>query len=127
MFVESFAGAHEIETVTDLERLIRTTHKNDANNLWISSTRASYPVLAILVRANQANVHYFPEPGHPGHVARNAKVDAAAPDVVFYTNTDTEKIVGGAAWVVSLEDAIAAARAFFERMSLPGCLLWDEL
>ncbi|NOU29855.1 MAG: hypothetical protein HOO96_18275 [Polyangiaceae bacterium] len=127
MFVESFAGAHEIETVAELETLIHTQHRNDANNLWISRTRGSHPVLAILVRANQANVHYFPEPGHPGHVARNPRVDAAAPDVVFYTNTDTEKIVAGAAWVVSLEDAIAAARAFFAGATLPGGLHWDEL
>lgn len=113
-------GDYECFSWYELEKLMRKSALNPFDDIWISGD-LEYPCLAILIHGNDACVHYFlNETGDMWQA-----VGHGSQDVAFVSNGEKSDMPANA--VVSLEQAIACARQFFDDLDRPKCMEWRAL
>lgn len=65
MIVEDYDSEHVVRTA-ELEAVLRKRREGGINSFWLSHGVDEHPKLAILVKNDIANVHYFPKERHAG-------------------------------------------------------------
>lgn len=115
-------GDFEYRTKEALEEMIRESARNPYDDIWLNETSAEYPCLAILVNGSYACVHYFLN--DCGAAWQSA--GSCGQDIAFSVNGEAPQPMPGDC-VVSLEDAIACMKSFFDTNERPACIAWREL
>ncbi len=118
-------GSRVLTTESQLEEALRLHFTQDTAELWLSG-EARFPCLAILVRGEHANVHWFPEEGHPGFQSVSEASDVDGETTVTFRAGGQETQVSRH-WIVSADLARRAAREMFHSTDRPECLVWEEL
>jgi hypothetical protein len=96
---------------------------------WLTSDEEQYPVLAIRVSGDVADVHYFPRDRHPGFRCLGGDgLPAGGLTTLVYRGSDPasgEQTPNE--FVVPFETARAIAREFFHTKQMPKAASWFEL
>ena len=128
MKIEHFGGLDYAGDLGSLDAVLTSRYGTNANEFWLSLEDEKFPALAILVRDDLANVHYFPEDGHPGYLLTESQPNAkTGGSTVFFTNTPSEEVEIGNEGVVPFSSALKAAHEFFSSTTLPTLEGWFEL
>lgn len=125
--VQSLTGSHQVATLGELDAVL-AMRVNGANSFWIARAGGSWPVLAVLVNAVGAFVEYFPAEGDAGFASQRRAAPISREAVRFsISKHPADDLFIQPDAVVAWEDAVAAAREFFQTGTLPGCLAWERL
>ena len=115
-----------------LDRVLEFRDAVGGAEFWLSIKDDSYPVVSIRVSGALADVHYFPEEGHPGFralAAPESTQEQEAPDVRFrYEGCDPasgEDVPGQ--FVLPFSVALDLAREFYRTGAQPSSAAWFEL
>jgi hypothetical protein len=129
MYVDHEGGSTVVADIAALDRILDTRDHEGFNGFFIYGSD-KHPMLAILVREDLAHLTFFPEEGHPGHVAiGNLDRGRLAR---FMENDSVTFRAGENFWiapehVIPFEDAKRAAHDFFATLTLCPSLEWFEL
>lgn len=120
MILDSHYGREENVTPERVAELLRNGKKEE---LWLG-TGEQFPALAVLTSGNDANITYFLDEGamwvSSGDDARSGEM------LEVVINGTPDEVC--AAFCVTLGDALACVRSFFDDMfTLPGCIEWDGI
>ena len=120
--VSTTGGTAVCQSKAELAGLIRQgAALPQGEELWVSDEREQYPCLSILIKGENACVHYFQnEEGETWQSCGDFDEE-----VLF--------IAGGEEWlspedvIIPLEQAVCCAEAFWDTGERPGCIEWDAL
>lgn len=128
MFVEGPAGANEDARLNDVvAELQRRRTQDQAAEYLISEVCRGFPYLNILVRGENACVHYFPEEGQSPFLSQGPEWTGNGTFVFDFGQGHVPMEIADSA-LVALDDAIATLKAFWEEPSeLPPTIEWLEL
>lgn len=121
MQIANCNGDFECSSWEELEKLIRKSAGKTLDDIWLSGDEEEYPCLAILINGKDACVHYFYD--EEGDMWQS--VGYGNRDVEFVTNGEKSNMPADA--VISLEQALACARQFYDTLDRPDCVEWREL
>jgi hypothetical protein len=125
MRLEDSAGAREI--VDESEICEALSQSRGSTEIWLSHGDEKYPALAILLTGTpEAVLHYFPSGAHPGFVGRCPQPTTPEIGRAFHVASGDPVVVEGR-YIVSIDVAIRAARAFLVSNAPPSCIEWLEL
>jgi hypothetical protein len=128
MIVMDFDGEATVRSQKVLERRLTSSRKG-AYGAFILSHRMGGPSLWIHANKGVAYLHYFPDPDYLNH----AGYQATGMTPPRYKGPVRFRVIGGEditmppETVVSLPDAVAAAKEFFKDPGLPPSIRWLEL
>jgi hypothetical protein len=126
--VEDFGGLHEASSVSALESILMKRYKGEFNSFWLSHRGARNPSLALLVRGDLANLHYFPHQSHPGLVPTGNVAGLSDGEMtVFHMDMGGEEVQVVNDAIIPFSSAVAAAKEFFASDTLPKSINWTEL
>ena len=66
MQVHGVRRSWQVDDIQGLKRVLAWRDARGGAIFWLSGEDVRYPCLGIRVSGNIADVHYFPEEGHPG-------------------------------------------------------------
>ncbi len=96
---------------------------------WLSDGDYTFPALVLRVTGDVADVHYFPEDGHPGFrcVAIQGLLEGGVTTLVYagcdpWTGEDTPN-----EFIISIESARVIAEHFFVSKLMSNAVRWLEL
>lgn len=61
MKVHDISGSYQVDSIHELESVLRRRDENCANAFWLSHDDNPYPVLSLLVKGELATLHYMPK------------------------------------------------------------------
>lgn len=114
-----------VSDASALAAILSTRLENGSQSFWLAQSHADYPCLHIAFRDDLATLTYFPEEHHPGYRSVGDLVDDEAVEFFIVSATESDEIPGE--FVISSEQAIAAAQEFQRTETIPGMLEWFEL
>jgi hypothetical protein len=112
----------------DVERILLKRCNQGVNAFWIFHEPREKPILLILAKNQMANLHYFPDEGHPGYISVGNIPSLPAHDyTMFFMNSPKEEEHVPNDAIVPFADALAAAKEFLVSTELPHSIEWFEL
>jgi hypothetical protein len=131
MNIADFTCQHAVQTYDELASALRRRYAQGdkgVNQFWLAHDEEEYPQLGIQVNGQLATLHYFPTAGHPGFRS-SGPAHGLDPDgwTLFWISEIDSPADNPNRFVVGLEVAEKAARAFMEKRDLPANLEWFEL
>lgn len=118
--IASSNGEHTLSSWPETEAFLRECAANRPDDIWLSGD-TDYPCLAMMLSGCYACVHYFLNDN--GDMWQS--VGQEEQDFTFLVNGEQTEMPGDT--VISLEQAIACARQFFDSPERPDCIEWQEL
>src|SRR5262245_7810970 len=114
MRIADFSSERVVADEADLETALAKRYAGDANAFWLWHDDGEFPALSILIKADIAYLHYFPQEGHAGF--RPVGGVAGLPDggsatFLLGPSTDDVEVLNDA--VVPVPTALKVARDFF--------------
>ena len=96
---------------------------------FIASDNEEYPMLAIRVSGDLADVHYFPQAGHPGFrcLGGDGLPAGGTTPLVFQGCDPAAGEETPNKFIVPIETACAVAREFFDTRQMSESVSWVEL
>jgi hypothetical protein len=135
MMVNSCDGEARVRSQKDLVRRLKSNRKGDYGAFILSHGKVG-PSLWIHIRKELACLHYFPDPDyliHAGYHPTGMTPAGCKRKVRFRVLPSRIEDFGGAYFtespesLVSLSDAVIAAKEFFKDARLPASIQWLEL
>ena len=120
MNIAACDGDLTLSTWPEIENFLLERARTAPDDIWLNGD-AEYPCLAILVNGRHACVHYFLN--DQGDMWQS--VGDGGNDICFLVNGEHTEMPADS--VISLEDAIACAKHFFDSPGRPDCIEWREL
>ncbi|MEY8259414.1 Imm1 family immunity protein [Oscillospiraceae bacterium 50-60] len=122
MKISSSAGSYSCPSFEEYESCLKACFASEAGSeIWCALEAGGYPCLSILADGRQAVVNWFAEEG--GDMAASLGDEEAA-GVVSFCGGQYET---AAYQVISTDDAMKCALAFFHTQDCPDCIDWEEL
>jgi hypothetical protein len=127
MTVEHFLGKVECINFEELEKVLRSRTEKGVNEFIIYGDKY-FPYLVMAVNDNYASLSYFWKDNNPGFSSIGSDTNLDEDGVsIFYTNNDKEEIEVANYSILPFSKALTVIKEFFETMSLPKCIEWEEL
>ena len=129
MRVQGYHRAWQVEDIKALEDALAWRDSRGGARFWLAHNDQKYPALAIRVTGDVADVHFFPEEGHPGFrcLGGEGLLKGGWTVLVFQgcdpgTGEETPN-----EFVVPFKTACSIAREFFSRKQMSDTVSWFEL
>lgn len=119
MKVSTFDGTVTIDSISEIEQLIRRRAEIGMDEIWISGEE-DLPALAILINRDAACVNYFGKENDDMWLSKSC----GSKEVMF--------LPGGVEWlapadaVIDLESAAECMRQFCADLKIPSCIEWQD-
>ena len=122
MKISSSTGSCSCPSFEEYESCLKACFASEAGNeIWCALEEGGYPCLSILVGGGRAVVNWFAEEG--GDMAASLG-DEDAEGVASFCEGQHEI---AAYQVISADDAMKCALAFFQTQDCPDCIDWEAL
>jgi hypothetical protein len=130
MRIEGHHTTWHANDARSLAEILRRRDSKGGGQFWISAMDDRFPCLALRVSGDLADVHYFPEEGHPGFrcLAEQDLLDERDAIPFVYCGCDPasgEEVPRE--FVVPFMVALAVATEFLSTRQLPEAARWLEL
>lgn len=128
MRVDGYGRTWQVEDVADLEKALAWRDSRGGGLFWLSQD-GGFPTLAIRVSGDVADLHFFPEDGHPGFrcLGGVSLPEDGMTKLVFEGCDPEDGEETPNRFIVPLERAISVAREFLGRQQMPSAVSWFEL
>ena len=131
MRIEDFEGTHEVGA-EHIETILARRHASGMNASWLSHDGDEYPVIAILVNGDLANIEYFPKEGHPGFQSVGSEPGLSVGEhtkffVRLWKGMPSDEVSIPNRFVIPFSTALKVAKEFSRSKNLPSSIQWFEL
>jgi hypothetical protein len=129
MRVDGYEKQWSVEVASDLVAILSQRDDLDGAAFWMSNGKTAYPLLAIRISSSLADVHHFPNSGHPGFRCVGGEgLPSNGTTTLRYRGCDPasgEEIENE--FVVSFERVRLIAEEFFHSSQMAATATWVEL
>ena len=127
MTVVDIYGEHDVQDVETLVNLLRQqTPRGNAFSIYVSDEE--FPMLSIVTKGQFARLDFFGDADVIAWASVSDKVDAKPSSMMRFalSSMPADDIAVSMDSVVSLTQAVDAAKEFFETKERPECIGWRE-
>jgi hypothetical protein len=129
MHVDGYGRSWQVADVAGLEEVLAWRDACGGAEFWLSHEKEKYPVLAMRVSGDIADVHFFPKEGHPGFRSLGGAglASGGRTTLIFQGCDPASGEETPNQFVVPFELACSIAKEFFHRKQTSDAVSWFEL
>ena len=124
LFIEYDGGKRECCERGEIAAALNLRNENNENEFWIHFG-AKNPCIAVLVKDDIAQVHYFSEEGDTGSLAVNNGGIVSENEICICIGGNEYYIYSEN--MIPFDDVVRAVLMFYGNSARPGNLTWEEL
>jgi hypothetical protein len=129
MEVSGYNRTWPLENLEDLKAVLAWRDAKGGALLWFADPHPNYPQLAIRISGECADIHYFPEKGHPGFrcLGGEGLPEGGMTTLVFEGGDPGRGEETPNEFVVSLPIVWLVAKEFFASKVMSSSVSWYDL